>query len=151
MNPAVLGDAIEFNLGGFSFSPSLLQAGAIVILVFLLVLSLAQFRRHMIGWSAKGAIFGIFIGFLLALIFEGFLVIGGRTALTEILGWKNPPKPLANVLDAGREKLVDVLGMKDEITASYASTNPTSEDAIEILQSLDPTEMKKVKSLICAP
>ncbi len=151
MNPAVLGDAIDLNFGGYSFSPSILQAGAVVFLVFLLLLSLAQVRRHFIDWSLKGALFGIFIGFFLALILEGFLVIGGRTALTEVLGWKNAPKPIANVLDAGREKLVDILGVKDEIPSSFATGNPTADDAIEILQTLDPTEVKKVKNLICAP
>ena len=99
MDPAVLGDAIKLNLGGTSFSPSLLQAGVVVFLVFLLVIFLAQFRRHLLDWSLKGAVFGIFLGFLLALIFEGFLIIGGRTALTEILGWKDAPKPIANILD----------------------------------------------------
>src|SRR3989344_3611937 len=111
MDPAVLGESIDLNFGGISFSPSLLQAGAIVALVFLLLLSVAQLRRHFIDWSVKGALFGIFIGFFLALILEGFLIIGGRTALTELLGWKSPPKPIANVLDAGRAKLVDVLGI----------------------------------------
>ena len=151
LNPAVLGDSINLNFGGFSFSPSTLQAGAAIVLVFLLLLSLAQFRRHMMSFSIKGAIFGIFIGFLLALILEGFLIIGGRTALTELLGWKDAPKPIANALEAGREKLIGVLGIKDEIPSSHASSNPTFDEAIELLQTLDPAQMKKVKTLICAP
>lgn len=151
LNPAVFGDSINLNFGGISFSPSILQAGAVLVLVFLLLLSLAQFRRHMMGWSVKGAIFGVFIGFLLALIFEGFLIVGGRTALTEVLGWKNPPKPIANLLDVGRTKLINVLGVKDEVPPSFASTNPTSDDAVKVLQSLNPAELKKVKNLICTP
>lgn len=151
MNPSVLGESIDLNFGGISFSPSLLQAGAIVALVFLLLLSVAQLRRHFIDWSVKGALFGIFIGFFLALILEGFLIIGGRTALTELLGWKTPPKPIANVLEAGRAKLISVLGVTDEIPSSEAVVNPTSDDAIEILQTLDPTEVVKVKNLICTP
>ena len=151
LNPAVLGNSIDLNLAGFSFSPSLIQAGVVVALVFLLLLSLAQFRRHMFGWGARGAVFGVFIGFFLALIFEGFLIIGGRTALTELLGWKDAPKPVANALDAGRAKLIDVLGIADEIPTSAASVNPTADDAVEVLQSLDPAEMKKVKNLICTP
>ena len=151
MDPAVLGESIDLNFGGISFSPSLLQAGAIVALVFLLLLSVAQLRRHFIDWSVKGALFGIFIGFFLALILEGFLIIGGRTALTELLGWKSPPKPIANVLEVGRAKLISVLGVTDEIPSSEAIASPTSEDAIKILQTLDPNEMKKVKNLICTP
>lgn len=151
MNPSVLGESLNLKLGSLSFSPSYLQAGAIIFLTFLLILSLAQVRRHFINWSIKGATFGIFLGFLLALILEGFLIIGGRTALTEVLGWKNAPKPVANLLDVGRQKLVDVLGVTDEIPSSFASVNPTAEDAVGILQSLDPAEVKKVKALICAP
>ena len=117
----------------------------------MLLVLLAQFRRHLLGWSMKGAVFGVFIGFLLALVFEGFLIIGGKTALTEVLGWKNPPKPVANLLDIGREKLVNVLGVTSQIPNTFANTEVNSEEAIKILQTLDPTEIKKVKSLICAP
>lgn len=151
MDPAILGESINLKFGNFSFSPSYLQAGAVIVLSFLLILSLAQIRRHFIDWSIKGAIFGLFLGFLLALILEGFLVVGGRTALTEVLGWKNPPKPVANILDVGRAKLVNVLGVTEEVPSSQALTNPTADDAVEVLQTLDPTEMKKVKTLICAP
>jgi len=54
-------------------------------------------------------------------------------------------------IEAGRNKLVDVLGMMDQIPQSVASSDSTTESAIEILQSLDPLEVKKVKSLICNP
>lgn len=151
MDPAVLGKSIDLNFAGISFSPSYLQAGAVIFLVFLLLLSIAQLRRHFLDWSLKGAIFGILIGFFLALILEGFLIISGRTALTGILGWKDPPKPIVNVLDAGRAKLVDILGIKDEIPASFASSDPTSGEVVKLLQSLNPAEMKKVKNLICTP
>lgn len=151
MDPAVLGESFELNFGQFSFSPTMLQAGAIIALVFVFLLLMAQVRRHLLGWSMKGAVFGVFIGFLLALVFEGFLIVGGRTALTELLGWKNPPKPVANILDIGRNKLVDVLGITNEIPASFADTKINSDEAIKMLQTLDPTEIKKVKSLICAP
>ncbi|KKR86752.1 MAG: hypothetical protein UU32_C0011G0007 [Candidatus Woesebacteria bacterium GW2011_GWB1_41_10] len=135
----------------FNFLASQWKAIAIVVLLFLLVLTLAQVRRHFIDWSIKGALFGIFIGFLLALFLEGFLIIGGKTALTEFLGWKNAPKPILIAIEAGRNKLVDVLGMMDQIPQSVASSDSTTESAIEILQSLDPSEIKKVKSLICNP
>lgn len=135
----------------FNFLLSQWRALAIIGLIFLLVLTLAQVRRHFIDWSIKGALFGIFFGFLLALILEGFLIVGGRTALTEFLGWKNAPQPLQVAIDAGRAKLVDVLGITNEIPKSVAREDPTSEDAVTLLQSLDPTEIMKVKSLICEP
>lgn len=130
---------------------SYLQAGAIVFLIFLLVLTLAQVRRHYIDWSFKGALFGIFFGFLLALFLEGFLIIGGRTAITEVLGWKNAPKPLSVALDAGREKLITVLGIQDQIPSSNAQEVTSVDNAVSVLQSLNPADVKKVKALFCQP
>src|SRR3990170_441590 len=100
--------SFKLNLGSFSLPVSYFQAAAVIFLLFLLVLMLAQVRRHYVNWSLKGAVFGVFFGFLLALILEGFLIIGGRTAVTEVLGWKNAPKPITHALDAGRAKLVKV-------------------------------------------
>lgn len=145
----LLTKGFSFNLGGFTFAPAYWHAIAIVFLVFLLILMMAQFRRHFLDWSAKGAIFGVFFGFLLALILEGFLIIGGKTFLTEILGWKNAPKPISVALDRGREQLVKVLGVTDSIPQSLASEEITSEKIIETFQTLNPLEAKKVKALIC--
>src|ERR1700690_1631517 len=89
-----------FTLGKFSLPVTYWQAAAVVILIFALILTMATYRKHYVNWSLKGGVFGIFFGFLLALILEGFLLIGGKTALTEVLGWKNPPAPLAQALDA---------------------------------------------------
>ena len=147
----ILGNSFQFNLGNLNLSTSYIQAGAIILLLFLLVLSLAQFRRHLLSWSLKGALFGLFFGFLLAFIIEGFLVVGGRTAITEIAGWKNAPQPIQTVLDAGRSKLVQVLGVTEEVPPSVAKENPTAEDAINIFQSLDPSESTKVRQMICEP
>lgn len=142
------------NIGNYFlnlyFSKNYLQAVAIIVLVFLLVLTLAQVRRHYVHWSIKGGLVGIFFGFILALILEGFLLIAGRTALTEFLGWKDAPKPVATALDIGRKKLVNVLGVKDEIPSINAN-NTTTDDALNILQSLSPSEMRKIKAIICTP
>jgi len=152
MNPVQsLSQSFNFNVGKLSLSTSYIQAGAIVVLLFLLVLSMASFRRHLIGWSLRGALFGLFFGFLLALIFEGFLIIGGKTAITELVGWKNAPKPIANLLDSGRTKLVQVLGVTQEIPTLIAKENPTVEEAIGVFQSLDPQESAKVRKMICEP
>lgn len=137
------------NIGKISLPISYIQAIAVVILVFLLVLLMARFRRHYINWSFKGALFGIFFGFLLALILEGFLIIGGKTAMTSILGWKNAPAPISIALDAGRSKLIQVLGITAPIPSSFAKENSTVTDAVELLQSLNPTDIKKVKAIFC--
>ena len=102
------------------------------------------------GWSLKGGVFGLFLGFLLALILEGFLIIGGKTAVTEIIGWKNAPKPILVALEAGRSKLVGVLGVTDEIPTSKAQVT-LKEEVITKFQSLSPDEAKSVRNLICAP
>ncbi len=141
----------DINIGKISFPVSYIQAAVIVFLIFILVLVLAQFRRHFFDWSVKGALFGIFFGFLLALILEGFLIIGGRTVLTGILGWKNAPAPISLALDAGRNKLIQVLGIKDQVPSSFAKENATVTGAIDLLQSLNPADIKKVKTIFCQP
>jgi phosphoglycerol transferase MdoB-like AlkP superfamily enzyme len=145
-----LNRGFEFNVGNLTVSPTYLEAGAIIFLIFVLILTLAQVRRHFLDWSFKGAFFGLFFGFVLALILEGFLVLSGRTAVTEILGWKNAPKPIANVLDAGRARLVKVLGAQAEVTATYAQ-NYSADEMVKIFQSLNPAEASRFRSLICNP
>lgn len=152
MNPAqFFGNGFNFDFGSFAFAPSYLQAGLIIFLLFILVLTLAQIRRHFVDWSVKGAIFGIFFGFLLALILEGFLIIGGKTAVTELLGWKQPPKPIADLLEIGRVKLVQVLGVSSEIPRSVAKVSPTAKDMVDFFQALSPNEAGKVRKIICQP
>lgn len=139
----------DFNFGNIQIPIPYWQAIAVVFLVFVLIVLMAKFRRHYVDWSLKGAVFGIFFGFLLALILEGFLVIGGRTALTSIIGWKNPPKAVANVLDMGRNKLVQVLGINTAIPSSFAQETVSVQTAIETLQKLNPADSKKVKAIYC--
>lgn len=141
----------KFDFSGISLTSPTATAVAVVVLIFLLILTLAQIRRHYVNWSFKGGLFGIFFGFLLALFLEGFLLIGGKTAMTELLGWKDAPKPLSVVLESGRAKLIQVLGEKDTIQESIASGNPSFDQAVSVLQSLNPTDSKKLKSLICEP
>ena len=139
----------DLKLGNLSFPIPYIQATAIVFLIFILILTLAQVRHHFVNWSVKGALFGIFFGFLLALILEGFLIIGGRTVITSILGWKNAPAPISLALDAGRNKLIQVLGIKDQIPSSLAKEETTVTGAVELLQSLNPADIKKVKTIFC--
>jgi hypothetical protein len=147
----LLFNTFDLKFGNFSFPVQYWMAAAIVILSFLMILSMAQLRKHSIDWSLKGSVTGIFVGFLLALLIEGFLLVGGKTILTEVLGWKNPPKPLSLALDAGKTKLVQVLGINTQIPSSLAKDNVVFKDVIGIIQSLTPTDLKKVKSIICVP
>jgi hypothetical protein len=142
----------EYEFGNFLFTPSYLHAGAIVVLIFLLILTIARIRYLYVHWSlGKSSIAMILWGFLLAVIVEGFLVVGGRTMFTELLGWENPPKPISSVLDAGRSKLVDVLGVTDEVPSSQASEGLTVEDINALIQNLAPSEKESLKKAICTP
>jgi len=145
------GPSFNFKLGGLYFAPTYIQAATIVFLLFILVLTLAQVRRHFMSWSIKGGLFGLFFGFLLALILEGFLLIGGRTAITELLGWKNPPKPVSVALDAGKDKLINVLGENTQIDLSKAESPVNSEAVIKIFESLNVDQANKVRQEICKP
>jgi len=141
-------------IGNVQVSPAYLEVGAIIFLLFILVLSLAQLRRHFVDWSFKGAVFGLFFGFLFAFVLEGFLIIGGKTAITGVLGWKNATKPILAVLDLGKEKLVQVLGVQDEIPVSSAKTISgttllKAKDVINFFQSLSPSEVEKARKIIC--
>src|SRR5258706_16139105 len=117
---AFMFNSFNLNLGKFSVPVPYWQAISIVFLIFVLILTLASFRKHYVDWSLKGGVVGIFFGFLLALLLEGFLLIGGRTILTSMLGWKNPPLPIARVLDAGKSKLTQVLGAQTVVPSSFA-------------------------------
>lgn len=139
-----------FEVKGVVFAPNILQAVAIVFLLFLLVFTLARLRHLYVKWSFKTAYAFILIGFLLALILEGFFILGGRTVLTEILGWKNPPKPIESALDFGRERMVEVLGVRKEVPSSFANENSTSEDLLNLLDSLSQQDLEKVRLKVCS-
>lgn len=141
-----------YNVRGFFIEPTYWQAFAIVFLIFLLILTLARLRHMYVHWSvSKPAVSFIFYGFLLALIVEGFLILSGRTLFTEVLGWKNAPKPISTVLDIGRNKLVNVLGVTEEVPSSYAQEPASYQSVVEDFESLSPDDSQAVKEFICKP
>jgi len=149
--PSLSSQKLNFNLAGVNISPSYIQAGLVVLLLFILVLTLARMRRYFLNWSLKGSLFGIFWGFVLALILEGFLILGGRTVITEIIGWEDAPKPIVNALDAGKSKLVEVLGITDQIPSSYAENEKAADDLLDLFRKLDVSEAEEVREVICEP
>ncbi|OGM74116.1 hypothetical protein A2191_02575 [Candidatus Woesebacteria bacterium RIFOXYA1_FULL_38_9] len=136
--------------GGLVMDLSYLQAGAMIFLIFLLILTLGQFRRHVVDWQMGGIIPGIALGFALTVILEGTLLVSGRTLLTETLGWKNAPKPVSRVLDLGRDKLVEVLGVESEIPLSQAQSFSVDEVS-QIYQSMSSVDAVALRMLICKP
>jgi len=126
------------------------QIALIVFLIFLLILTIARIRYLYVHWSmGKSALAFLFWGFLLAVIVEGFLILGGRTLFTEVMGWKNPPKPVATALDFTQEKMVNVLGINDEVPESYADSPPSPDEFIKIFKNLSSEDQQQVQSSIC--
>lgn len=133
-------------------STNYIHAILIVVLLFLLVLVLAKLRHYLVKSSFKASFVGILLGFLLALIMEGFFLIWGNTLLMEIFGWNNAPKPFKTAIEISRDKFIDVLDNNNQIQSVNNNLNdPKVEDAIEIIQTLDPDENKKIKDIICTP
>ena len=142
-----------YNIKGLYIEPTYWQAGAIVILIFFLLIALARVRYMYVHWSLGEHAFAMFFwGFLFALILEGFLMIGGRTLLTEVIGWENAPKPLAAFITAGRERLVNVLGTQTEVPPLTASENQNRVDEIvSQFQLLSPGDAQRARFQICQP
>ncbi len=149
--PDLFTKSFHFQIGGTTFEPAYWHAGAIVFLIFLLIITMAQVRRHFMDYSLKGGFFGVLLGFVLALVIEGFFLIGGHTILTNVLGWKNPPKPLSNALDAGKSKLVDVLGSQVSSPEPKSKEILTEEKLLESYKALPQSNQRHVRSTICSP
>jgi hypothetical protein len=145
----ILTPRFNLNIGKFSMPVPYFEAFLVVFLIFVLILSFAQFRRHTVNWSIKGIVFGTFFGFMLALIIEGFLIIKGGTILTGVLGWKNAPAPISVALDAGRAKLTQVLGANVGSPSAVLNGNSNVNNVIQILQNLNPNDVKNVKAILC--
>ncbi|SRR5258708_4989365 len=102
---------MNLHIGKVVISSNIWQAGLIIILVFVLILVLAYMSRNFLEWSLSGFGIGLVIGFILAIVLEGFLLIGGKTVITGLLSWKTAPPIVANVLNSGHQRLLDVLNV----------------------------------------
>jgi len=151
--PEPFNRSVNFNLPrGMVVETSLLQAVAIVFLLFLLILTLGQLRRRFVDWHFQGFLGGIIFGFVIGLILEGFLLISGKTVVTSLLGWKNAPEPITKSLDIGREKLVDVLGAQEESGSECKSSEKVTIGGImEEYNQLSASEADSLKSIVCTP
>lgn len=142
----------EYEIKGISFLVTYWMAVTVVILIFLLVFTLARMRYLYVHWSmGRQSLAFIFWGFVLAVIVEGFLIIGGRTLFTEVIGWKSAPKPIGTALDLGRDRLVNVLGEESEIPGASAGNIKTAGEFMSDFQSLSPAEARKFKNQLCTP
>lgn len=135
--------------GGWVFAPNWIHAGAIVLLIFLTIFMFGRMRHLYVGWSIKGVLPGVFFGFVLALILEAFFILAGRTVVTELLGWKNPPKPISVALDFGRERIGETLGAAS-VPKSIAGTSDVL-DIVGQVGQLTPDERLELESYVCRP
>ncbi len=135
---------------GLVFEPNWIHAGLIVLLLFLMVVMFGRMRHLYVGWSIKGVLPGVAFGFGLALILEALFVIAGRTVVTELIGWKNPPKPVSVAIDFGRDRLTQTLGATAEIPSGAAS-GETVEALAGQIGKLTPVQREELESYVCKP
>jgi hypothetical protein len=141
-----------YKISGLEIEPTYWQAAAIIILIFLLIVTLARLRYVYVEWHFDRHNFSfLFYGFMLAIILEGFLIISGRTFFTTALGWKDAPKPIGAFIDLGRNKMSQVLGQQTQIPSSIAKQLPTAKSVVTDYFELSKPDAQKVQSQICRP
>src|SRR5581483_7523367 len=102
---------MRLHLGSVTIAPNIWQAAAIIALIFALLLILAYMSRNFLEWSLSGFGIGLLIGFILAIVLEGFLITGGKTVVTGLLSWKAAPPQIQKILDDGHQRLLDTLNI----------------------------------------
>ena len=141
-----------FKIGNLDVDATYWQAGAIVILIFMLIFTLARLRYLYVHWNlGKSSISMLFWGVVLTVIIEGFFILSGRTIFTEILGMKSVPKPFSTVLDIGRNKFVNVLGQEDSRSAEAESKILNSDQMYTHYVNMDDEESRKLQEILCQP
>lgn len=103
------GPKLDLHLGSLKINPSVSFVVIFILLLFFLVLTLAQVRRHFMDWSFKGSFYGFFLGFALAIIIEAFFVLGQRDMLTSFLSLNNLPKPFSTLVNNLRNTAIEQL------------------------------------------
>lgn len=142
----------SFTVYGVDVYPTYWEAATIVLLIFLLIFTLARMRYLYVHWHlSKTSLAMMFWGFVLTVILEGFLWLSGRTVLTTMLGWKNPPKPVAATLTTGREHLREVLGETAEIDSAKAKDPPTYQSVVFDYKELSDSDKETVQKFVCKP
>lgn len=126
------------------------QAMLIIIGVFLFTLVLGLARHHMLVWSIKGAGFGIVMGAILMLILEGILLVGGKTAVGEIVKNNSTPDNVRVFLQKNMSELASQIGAEPG-TLGAASEKIDPEVVISEFKNLESLEQKAVQEAICKP
>lgn len=142
----------SFTIKGIEIVPTYWEAATIILLIFLLIFTLARMRYIYVHWHlSKTSLAMMFWGFVLTVILEGFLWLSGRTVLTTVLGWKNPPKPVAATLETGRDHLREVLGETAEIDSAKAKAPATYQSVVFDYKELSDEDKQTVQKFVCRP
>lgn len=139
-----------YKIGNLNVDAAYWQVGAIILLLFLLVFTLARLRHMYVNWSmGKSAIAMLFWGVVLTIIVEGFFMLFGRTLFTEIMALDRVPKPFGTLLGIGRERLVNVLGEENTVPDTNASSTLNSDQMYSLYTKMSPQESNKLQEIIC--
>lgn len=136
------------NFGSF-VSPQYQQALIIGIGVFLIILLLGVTRRHMLNWSIKGAWFGVVFGIVVTLLVQGLLLVGGKTAVVEVVRNEKTPKNVRVFLQENITELAQSLASEPKTLGAQEELN--FQDFIDGFSTLPKKDQQKVKNLICEP
>jgi hypothetical protein len=136
-------ESLKTQAGGLAMSESWVKVAIIIGLVFLLLLVVAKMTRGYMSWYTNFWWLWTGLGFLLAIVVEGFFLLSGGTVFTSVLGWEGAPKPIQAVLSQGRERLKEVL--------EENAPTPTTESVLDEYELLDEASSAKVQAQICTP
>lgn len=137
MNPL---ESVKSQVQNIHVAPSWAQAGIIVFLIFLLLVVMARMTRSYLSWYTSGWWVWTGLGFVLAIIIEGFFILSGGTIFTSVLGWKTAPAPVQSVIDTSRERLKN----------SFGEETPSDKFVIESFSTLSEDQKNNVKAALCS-
>lgn len=87
------------------------------------------------------------MGFILAIILEGFLIMSGKTIFVQIIGLENMPKPISTFLDESRQELVEVLG--EDQSCEIESLDSTINATLDAYSQLPDDQKTTIQKVIC--
>lgn len=125
--------------------PSVLQAGLVLIFVFIMATMIGLSRRFLFHYSMQGAWMGFIAGIITLLMLEAGLFVGYREVTNGRLAGKTPEN-LKLAVDKSRQNVSQVLGLSDE-----EEKIPTAQSVFLDYKNLPKTDAELVQTAICSP
>lgn len=133
-------------------APSVKQIGIIALGIFFFLLLFGLARHHMLEWSLKGAYFGIFLGIILTLVIEAFLLVGGRTLIVAAVKNEKTPQVVRIFLQKNMMELAESLaGEPKTLGAAGEQKTLSPNEVVNNFSLLSPNDQSRVQQRICAP